>query len=134
MDLEKLRKLTLSSGFTFKELLMMQRTFKNLDDDERRYVIKHYTKSDNIYNVIILFSEEVGFPVLYITAWYVVFILIELYDNAWFMIPFTSLTYVIVTMICLCYKHFCQNYTFPMCIKLIIFYIRFKIKEKLKKL
>ncbi|MBS9436852.1 hypothetical protein EAE91_06565 [Photorhabdus noenieputensis] len=134
MDLEKLRKLTLSSGFTFKELLMMQRTFKNLDDDERRYLIENYTKSDNIYNVILLFAGEVGFPVLYITAWYIVFILIELYDNAWFMVPFTSLIYVIVTMTCLCYKRFCQNYPFPLCIKLTIFYTRLKIKEKFKQL
>ncbi|KMW71909.1 hypothetical protein TI10_17490 [Photorhabdus luminescens subsp. luminescens] len=139
MDLEKLRKLTLNSGFTFKELLMLQRTFKNLDDDERRYVIKYYTKSDNIYNVIIVLAEDAGDPVLFLTFTYTCFIIAGLlsYDkNTISILSFASLIYIILTIICICYKSFYHRYryNFFTCIKLVIFYIRLKIKEKLKQL
>ncbi|NHB89957.1 hypothetical protein C5471_20520 [Photorhabdus tasmaniensis] len=135
MDLEKLRKLTLSSGFTFKELLMMQRIFKNLDDDERRYVIKYYTKSDNIYNIIIVFAEDAGDPVLFFTLMYVCCIIMEIFlhdENTISYLSLVSITYIISTIICICYKSFYHSYryNFFTCIKLVIFYIRFKIKNK----
>ncbi|MBS9433320.1 hypothetical protein EAE92_12215 [Photorhabdus hainanensis] len=139
MDLEKLRKLTLSSGFTFKELLMMQRTFKNLDDDERKYVIKYYTKSDNIYNVIIVLAEDAGDPVLFFALIYVGYIIMEvfLYDeNSMSHLSLISIIYIISTIICICYKSFYHRYryNFLTCVKLVIFYIRLKIKEKFKQL
>ncbi len=133
MDLEKLRKLTLSSGFTFKELLMMQRIFKNLDDDERRYVIRNYTKSDNIYNIIIVFAEDAGDPVLFFTLMYVCCIIMEVFlhdKNTIFFLSFVSLIYIVSTMICLCYKSFYYRYNFFTCIKLVIFYIRLRANFK----
>ncbi|WP_225816172.1 hypothetical protein [Photorhabdus antumapuensis] len=139
MDLEKLRKLTLSSGFTFKELLMLQRTFKNLDDDERRYVIKYYTKSDNIYNVIIVLAEDAGDPVLFFALMYIGIIIMEIFlhnENTVSYLSLISILYIISTIICICYKSFYHRYryNFCTCIKLVIFYIRLKIKEKFKKL
>ncbi|TDB61697.1 hypothetical protein C5467_04225 [Photorhabdus khanii subsp. guanajuatensis] len=139
MDLEKLRKLTLSSGFTFKELLMLQRTFKNLDDDERRYVIKYYTKSDNIYNVIIVLAEDAGDPVLFFALMYIGIIIMEIFlhnENTVSYLSLISILYIISTIICICYKSFYHRYryNFFTCIKLVIFYIRLKIKEKFKKL
>ncbi|EQC00308.1 hypothetical protein GEA64_01200 [Photorhabdus khanii] len=139
MDLEKLRKLTLSSGFTFKELLMMQRTFKNLDDDERRYVIKYYTKNDNIYNVIIVLAEDAGDPVLFFTLMYAGCIIMEIFlydENSISYLSLVSILYIISTIICICYKSFYHRYRYNLftCIKLVIFYIRFRIKEHLKQL
>ncbi|WP_323838423.1 hypothetical protein [Photorhabdus africana] len=130
MDLIDLRKLILNSGFTLKELLKIKRNFIILYKDKPDIYDKYQSKTDCFYRYLLLIGEEIAIPLIYSTLINLFIISGMFFSGKAYGIPLMFFVYLSITTSALFYFSYSVNCNFITGLKLAIFYIRFKIKNK----
>ncbi|PQQ27748.1 hypothetical protein [Photorhabdus hindustanensis] len=133
MNLIDLRKLILNSGFTLKELLKIKRSFIILHKDDPDIYDKYKSKTDCFCQYLLLIGEEIAMPLIYSTLINLFIILGMLFSGKAYGIPLMTFVYLSITTSALFYFSYSVNCNFITGLKLAIFYIRFKIKNKLNR-
>ncbi|TDB61695.1 hypothetical protein [Photorhabdus khanii] len=130
MNLTNLRKLILNSGFTLKELLKIKRNFILLYKDEPDIYDKYQSKTDCFCQYLLLIGEEIAIPLIYSTLINLFIISGMFFSGKAYGIPLMIFVYLSITISALFYFSYSVYCNFITGLKLAIFYVRFKIKNK----
>ncbi|WP_323838421.1 hypothetical protein [Photorhabdus africana] len=130
MNLIDLRKLILNSGFTLKELLKIKRNFIILYKDEPDIYDKYQSKTDCFCQYLLLIGEEIAIPLIYLTTIYLFMILGMFFSDMAYGVPLMFSIYLFFAISAFIYYSFSVSCNLITGSKLLIFYIRFKIKNK----
>ncbi|OWO83000.1 hypothetical protein B5C26_08380 [Photorhabdus luminescens] len=131
MNLTDLRKLILNSGFTFKELIKIKRNFITLYKDEPDIYDKYQSKTDCFCQYLLLIGEEIAIPLIYLTAIYLFMITGMFFSEMEYGIPLMLSIYLFFAISAFIYYSLSVSCNLITGSKLLIFYIRFKIKTSL---
>ncbi|CAQ83717.1 hypothetical protein [Photorhabdus asymbiotica] len=130
MNLTDLRKLILNSGFTLKELLKRKRNFIMLYKDDPDVYDKYQSKTDCFCHYLLLIAEEVAMPLLFFTPIFLFIISGMFFSNMAYGIPLMLSIYLFILISSFIYYSLSVSCNLITSSKLLIFYIRFKIKDK----
>ncbi|NHB61210.1 hypothetical protein [Photorhabdus sp. RW14-46] len=133
MDLIDLRKLILNSGFTLKELLRIKRNFIILHKDDPDIYDKYQSKTDCFCHYLLFIAEEVAAPLIMLTSVCLFIISGMLFSEKEYSIPLMSFIYLLFFSSFSIYYSLSVSCNPVTGLKLAIFYIRFKIKNKLNR-
>ncbi|KOY60992.1 hypothetical protein AM629_16435 [Photorhabdus heterorhabditis] len=134
MNLTDLRKSILNSGFTLKELLKMKRNFIMLYKDDPDVYDKYQSKTDCFCHYLLLIAEYIAIPLIYLTPICLFMITGMFFSDMAYGIPLMTSIYLFFTIFSLIYYSFSVKCNPITGLKLAIFYIRFKIKNKFQSL
>ncbi|NRN30897.1 hypothetical protein [Photorhabdus heterorhabditis] len=129
MNLTDLRKLILNSGFTLKELLKMKRNFIMLYKDDPDVYDKYQSKTDCFCHYLLLIAEEVAMPLLFFTPIFLFIISGMFFSGKAYGIPLMFSIYLFILISSFIYYSLSVRCNLITGSKLLIFYIRFKIKK-----
>ncbi|WP_229008987.1 hypothetical protein [Photorhabdus laumondii] len=130
MNLIDLRKLILNNGFTLKELLKIKRSFLVLHKDAPHIYNKYQSKTDCFCHYLLFIAEEIAIPLLYLTPVYLFIITGMFFSEKTYSISLMSFIYLFFAISAFIYYSFSVSCNLITGSKLLIFYIRFKIKNK----
>ncbi|WP_434524413.1 hypothetical protein [Photorhabdus asymbiotica] len=130
MNLTDLRKLILNSGFTLKELLKRKRNFIMLYKDDPDVYDKYQSKTDCFCHYLLLIAEDIAIPLIYLTAIYLFMITGMFFSDMAYGIPLMFSIYLFFAIFAFIYYSISVSCNLITGSKLLIFYIRFKIKNK----
>ncbi|MCW7549791.1 hypothetical protein OO184_18090 [Photorhabdus sp. APURE] len=130
MDLIDLRKLILNSGFTLKELLKIKRNFIVLHKDDPYIYDKYQSKTDCFCHYLLFIAEEVSLPLTFSTSVFLFIITGMFFSEMAYGIPLMSSIYLFFAISAFIYYSLSVSCNLITGSKLLIFYIRFKIKNK----
>ncbi|TNH44679.1 hypothetical protein [Photorhabdus luminescens] len=130
MNLTDLRKLILNSGFTFKELIKIKRNFITLYKDEPDIYDKYQSKTDCFCQYLLLIGEEIAIPLIYLAPVYLFIITGMFFSERTYSISLMSFIYLFFAIFAFIYYSLSVRCNLITGSKLLIFYIRFKIKNK----
>ncbi|AWK42683.1 MULTISPECIES: hypothetical protein [Photorhabdus] len=130
MNLIDLRKLILNSGFSLKELLKIKRNFIILYKDEPDIYDKYQSKTDCFCQYLLLIADEIAIPLIYLTTIYLFMILGMFFSDMAYGVPLMFSIYLFFAISAFIYYSFSVSCNLITGSKLLIFYIRFKIKNK----
>ncbi|KAA1185246.1 hypothetical protein [Photorhabdus heterorhabditis] len=130
MNLTDLRKSILNSGFTLKELLKMKRNFIMLYKDDPDVYDKYQSKTDCFCHYLLLIAEEVAMPLLFFTPIFLFIISGMFFSEKAYGIPLMFSIYLFILISSFIYYSLSVRCNLITGSKLLIFYIRFKIKNK----
>ncbi|MFD0710205.1 hypothetical protein CE143_15230 [Photorhabdus luminescens] len=130
MNLTDLRKLILNSGFTLKELLKIKRNFITLYKDEPDVYDRYQNKTDCFCHYLLLIAEEVAMPLLFFTPIFLFIITGMFFSDMAYGIPLMFSIYLFISISSFFYYSFSVRCNLITGSKLLVFYIRFKIKNK----
>ncbi|EYU16067.1 hypothetical protein [Photorhabdus aegyptia] len=128
MNLTDLRKLILNSGFTLKELLKIKRSFIILHKDEPDVYDKYQSKTDCFCHYLLFIAEEVSLPLTFSTSVCLFIITGMFFSEMAYGIPLMSSIYLFFAISAFIYYSLSVSCNLITGSKLLIFYIRFKIK------
>ncbi|MBS9433322.1 hypothetical protein EAE92_12225 [Photorhabdus hainanensis] len=134
MNLTELRKLILNSGFTLKELLKMKRNFITLYKDDPDVYDKYQSKTDCFCHYLLLIAEEIAMPLLFFTPTSLFIIAGMFFSDMAYGIPLMFSIYLFISISSSVYYSFSVRCHLITGSKLLVFYIRFKIKNKFQSL
>ncbi|MBS9441438.1 hypothetical protein EAE89_06775 [Photorhabdus heterorhabditis] len=132
MNLTDLRKLILNSGFTLKELLKIKRSFLVLHKDDPHIYDKYQSKTDCFCHYLLFIAAEVAAPLILLTSVCLLMISSMFFDEKIQSILLMSSIYLFFFISFLIYYSLSVSCNPVTGLKLTIFYIRFKIKNKLQ--
>ncbi|OCQ52643.1 hypothetical protein Ppb6_01986 [Photorhabdus australis subsp. thailandensis] len=130
MNLIDLRKSILNSGFTLKELIKMKRNFIMLYKDDPDVYDKYQSKTDCFCHYLLLIAEEVAMPLLFFTPIFLFIISGMFFSGKAYGIPLMFSIYLFILISSFIYYSLSVRCNLITGSKLLIFYIRFKIKSK----
>nr|WP_036773540.1 hypothetical protein [Photorhabdus australis] len=128
MNLADLRKLILNSGFTLKELLKIKRSFLILHKDDPYIYDKYQSKTDCFCQYLLFIAEEVSLPLTFSTSICLFIISGMFFSDMAYGIPLMSSIYLFFAISAFIYYTLSVSCNLITGSKLLIFYIRFKIK------
>ncbi|MBS9425715.1 hypothetical protein EAE90_19325 [Photorhabdus caribbeanensis] len=130
MNLTNLRKLILNSGFTFKELIKIKRSFLVLHKDDPHIYNKYQSKTDCFCHYLLFIAEEVAAPLIMLTSVCLFIISGMFFSEKEYSIPLMSFIYLLFFISFSIYYSLSVSCNPITGLKLAAFYIRFKIKNK----
>ncbi|WP_072023294.1 hypothetical protein [Photorhabdus australis] len=130
MNLTDLRKLILNSGFTLKELLKIKRSFLVLHKDDPRIYDKYQSKTDCFCHYLLFIAEEVSLPLTFSTPIFLFIISGMFFTGKAYGIPLMLSIYLFFAISTFIYYSLSVSCNLITGSKLLILYIRFKIKNK----
>ncbi|KAA1185249.1 hypothetical protein [Photorhabdus heterorhabditis] len=130
MNLTGLRKLILNSGFTLKELLKIKRSFLVLHKDEPYIYDKYQSKTDCFCHYLLFIAEEVAAPLILLTSVCLLMISSMFFDEKIQNILLMLSVYLFFLISFLIYYSLSVSCNPITGLKLAIFHIRFKVKNK----
>ncbi|WP_387689850.1 hypothetical protein [Photorhabdus sp. RM71S] len=128
MDLIDLRKLILNSGFTLKELLKIKRSFIILHKDAPGIYHKYQSRTDCFCHYLLFIADEVSLPLTFSTSVCLFIISGMFFSDMAYGIPLMSSIYLFFAISAFIYYSLSVSCNLITGSKLLIFYIRFKIK------
>ncbi|TDB61696.1 hypothetical protein [Photorhabdus khanii] len=131
MNLTDLRKLILNSVFTLKELLKIKRNFIILHKDEPDIYHKYQSKTDCFCQYLLFITEEIALPIILLTSVYSFMILGMFFSEKAYGFPLMFSIYLFFAISAFIYYSLSVSCNLITSSKLLILYIRLKIKNKL---
>ncbi|KAA1185248.1 hypothetical protein F0L16_14880 [Photorhabdus heterorhabditis] len=130
MNLTDLRKSILNSGFTLKELLKIKRSFLVLHKDDPYIYDKYQSKTDCFCHYLLFIADEITLPIILLTSVYSFMITGMFFTGKAYGIPLMFSIYLFILISSFIYYSLSVSCNLITSSKLLIFYIRFKIKNK----